>query len=209
MLPGHGPGAGVKRMVFRKTIDDIVSVYNAAVFERVARKREYSQRGWLAQALLALAIAAILFAGALALFTVAAKQLYLEAYGLEVPAKVTNIAYRTENYRKTRWETVAYEFTTVQGETITGKLDRPVSELSGLPDRNHFRIAYWERFPSINAPRGVQTNGGAIMLTPLFFLFGLHFALWSKRIFGWRRTLLQAKATVSPFSAASRIGNEQ
>ena len=182
------------KTTYRTMFDDIVGVYDKAVFEQRARERGYTRRTWGVFALLAIAIATVLLAGAVGLFTVAAKQLYLDVYGTETLGRVVDVSTRANTFgRKTVWKTVIYEFTTPQGETIEAKLDRPVSELTNLPDRNHFMIAYWERFPSISSPRGVQTNA-AVFLAPLYLLFGIHFALWSKRLIDWRRTLVRPDA---------------
>ena len=182
------------KTTFQTRFHDIVCVYNKAMFEQRARERGYTPRTWGIFALVAIAIAVVLLTGAAGFFTVAAKQLYLNVYGTETLGRVVDVSYRSNTFgRKTRWKTVTYEFTTPQGETIRAKLDRPVAELRNLPDREHFMIAYWERFPSISSPRGVQTNE-AVFLAPLYLVFGIHFALWSKRLINWRQTLIRPNA---------------
>jgi hypothetical protein len=57
-------------------------------------------------------------------------------------------------------------------------------------------IVYWERFPMVNSPRGVQLNV-AVFLAPLFLLAGIHCVLWSKRMIDWRRTLLRRDTVVA------------
>jgi hypothetical protein len=161
----------------------VVSPYSAAIFARMARKYAFTPRIWGVQAIAGIVIAVAMFVGACALFMVPVKQYGLDAYGIETVGTVTDVSFRHDS--KTDWETVIYEFTTHQGATIKAKLDRPVQELSGL--RNPFTVVYWERFPTVNSPRGVQPNGGAMFLAPFFLLFGVHFACLSRRILYWRR----------------------
>lgn len=129
----------------------------------------------------------------------AAKQHCLDAYGIETSGTVidvsfrslTDVSYRTYSpHNKSEWQTIIYEFTTRKGATIRAKLYRPVHELSGL--RDPFTVVYWERFPTVNSPRGAQRNPGAIVLAPLFLLIGIHFACLSRRMVNWRRDLLVA-----------------
>jgi hypothetical protein len=161
----------------------VLSPYSAAIFARMARKYAFTPRIWGVQAIAGIVIAVAMFVGACALFMVPVKQYGLDAYGIETVGTVTDVSFRHDS--KTEWETVIYEFTTLQGATIKAKLDRPVQELSGL--RNPFTVVYWERFPTVNSPRGVQPNGGAMFLAPFFLLFGVHFACLSRRILYWRR----------------------
>ena len=161
----------------------VLSPYSAAIFARIARQYGFTPLGCGLQAILGIVIAAGMFFGAYALFMVAVRQYALDAYGIETVGAVTDVSFRHDS--KTEWETVIYEFTTHQGATIKAKLDRPVHELSGL--RNPFTVVYWERFPTVNSPRGVQRNGGAIVLAPVFLLAGVHFACLSRRMLYWRR----------------------
>jgi hypothetical protein len=85
------------------------------------------------------------------------KHFYLESCGTDAVGTITGRSFRIEQGRiATPYETLTYEFTTSQGRTIKDKLDRPVHELSGIADGENVTVAYWERFPIINSPRGVR-----------------------------------------------------
>ena len=172
----------------------VLSPYSAEIFARMARQYGFTPLGCGLQAILGIVIAAGLFFGAYALFMVGVKQYALDAYGIETAGTVTNVSFRHDY--KSEWETVIYQFTTHQGATIKAKLDRPVQELSGL--RTPFTVVYWERFPTISSPRGVQRNGGfVIVLALLFLLFGVHFVCLSRRMLHWRRNGFAASAVNS------------
>jgi hypothetical protein len=177
----------------------ILSPYRAAIFEKTAREYAFGPRVWRLQAIGGVVIAVLFFAGACAFTWVLAKPLYLDAYGIETTGTITDVSFRTDNDRqKTSWETISYAFTTREGSAIKAKIDRPVRELSGLPDHGSINIAYWERFPLINTPRGVRPDTGAvIILTPIFFILCVHFACLSRRITNWRRRLLAEQSGAS------------
>jgi hypothetical protein len=166
----------------------VLSAYSAEIFARTARKYAFTPRIWGVQAIAGIVFAAVMFVSACALFMVAVKQYALDAYGIEAVGAVTDVSFRHEY--KSEWETLIYEFTTHQGATVKAKLSRPVLELSGL--RNPFTVVYWERFPTVNSPRGVQRNGGAIVLAPVFLLAGVHFACLSRRMLYWSRNAFVA-----------------
>ena len=52
------------KTTYRTMFDDIVGVYDKAVFEQRARERGYTRRTWGVFALLAIAVATVLLAGA-------------------------------------------------------------------------------------------------------------------------------------------------
>lgn len=174
------------------SIDRFLCAYNAAAFERVVRRYPNGPRSLAFYAFLNIVIATIMLAGACAVLAVTGKSLYLDAYGVETPGKVLNISFHTD-HRRIKWEKLQYEFTARQGGVIGGQLDRPVRELRNLPDSNRFTVRYWDRFPTISSPRGVQPDVGAMEVFAGFLLLGsVHFSCLAWRTIRWRRHLQAA-----------------
>lgn len=175
----------------------ILCAYSQPVFERVARKYDFGPKVWMLQSIGGMLIALLMWVGGIAFVTVSVKQSLLDAYGTSTPGVVKNVSFRTESYgHKTKWQTLDYEFTTGQGATIEARLDRPVREWSGVLDHHHLVVVYWDRFPELNAPRGVHRGGGAlVLLGVLFMLGGVHFLCFVRRGLRWRRSLLAASAS--------------
>jgi hypothetical protein len=174
----------------------ILSSYSQPAFERVARKYSFGPKAWMLQNVSAMLLALVLLVGGLAIIAVAAKQSLLDAYGTSTPGTVKSVSFRTESYHKTKWQTLDYEFTTGQGATIEARLDRPVREWSGVLDHNHLVVVYWDRFPELNAPRGVHRGGVALVLLGVFFMLcGVHFLCFVRRGLRWRQSLLAASAS--------------
>jgi hypothetical protein len=175
----------------------ILSAYSQPVFERVARKHSFGPRAWMLQNISGMLIALVLLVGGLAMIAVAAKQSLLDAYGTRTPGIVKNVSVRTDTYgHKIKRQTLDYAFTTGQGATIEARLERPAQELSGVLDHDHLVVVYWDRFPDINAPRGVRRGGlGLVFLGVFFMLCGVHFGCIVRRGIRWRRSLLAASAS--------------
>jgi hypothetical protein len=175
----------------------ILSAYSQAAFERVARKYAFGPTAWMFQNIGGLLLALVLLAGALGIIAVAARQSLLDSYGTRVTGVVKHRALRTNSFgQKIKWQTLDYKFTTEGGATIEARLDRPVRELSGVLDHDRLVVVYWNRFPDINAPRGVRRGGGAlIVLGVLFMLGGVHCLCFVRRGIRWRRSLLSASAS--------------
>jgi hypothetical protein len=175
----------------------ILCAYSQPVFERVARKHDFGPRAWMFQNIAGILIAIMLLIGGLAIIGAAARQSLLDAYGSSAPGVVKHVSFRTNSYgRKTKWQMLDYEFTTGQGASIKARLERPVQEWSGVVDHDRLVVVYWDRFPAINAPRGVRRGGGAlVLLGALFMLCGVHFVCFVRRGIRWRRSLLAASAS--------------
>jgi hypothetical protein len=141
-------------------------------------------------------LAIFMCVGACTFFAVAAKSRYLDVYGIEVPGKILDASFHSNSYgQHTKWKKLNYEFAISSGDVIKGQLDRPVHELTHLPEGDRFAVLYWDRFPNINAPRGVQSNVGInAVLAGILSLGCLHFAGLSRRLFRWRKDLLAASA---------------
>ena len=144
---------------------------------------------------------------ACALSTLIAKQLYLEAYGMEAVATVTNVSFTTTALRRphTQWKKIDYEFTTLEGTQIKGMLNWPTSEIPGLPGGKRLTVVCWERFPSINLPRGARAEVLGIATVALVFLLCVvQFGCLSRRFIIRRRGLI---ATSSASIASERLSN--
>jgi hypothetical protein len=92
-----------------------------------------------------------------------------------------------------------YAFTAAGGEAATGQIDRYVTELTGLPAPiargGHLTVLYLERFPSINMPRGIQSNVGITSVLGCFLtLMCVHFGLFTWRVLRWRKSLVAEPA---------------
>ena len=83
-------------------------------------------------------VAILLFAGGLAMMALAANQSLLDAYGARTIGIIKKVSFHTDTFgRRTHWKTVVYEFTTEQGSMIKTKLDRPVQEMSSVPNHGN------------------------------------------------------------------------
>jgi hypothetical protein len=170
-------------------IDHILGAYSQPIFEKLARRYYRGPVATGVAAIVSLVLALGMVTGAGALSAVVGKPFYLDAYGTEAAGTVTDLSFHTNSYRhRQRRETIRYEFTTRDAAKIAARLDRPALELSGIPDQSHFTVLYWERFPSVNMPRGYRVQMGIILfLMPIFVLAALTFALLSWRLFRWRQ----------------------
>jgi hypothetical protein len=177
-------------------MDRLLAPYNAAAFGRFARRYADGPRLSRFYGILNMALAIMMFVGACMFFAVAAKQHYLNAYGVEVRGKILDVSFHTDSYgRHTRWKKLDYEFAASSGDVIKGRLDRPVHELTNLPEGDRFTVLYWDRFPNINSPRGMQSNVGInAFLAGILSLGWLHFGCLSRRLFRWRNDLIAAAA---------------
>jgi hypothetical protein len=184
---------------YRTTVDRFLSFFSAAVFERLARKKGGSPTFWRVQAFMGFAIAAVFLMLAIVNFVTTAKHFYLESYGADAVGTITGRSFHVEHGRQpTPYETLTYEFTTRQGRTIQGKLDRPVYEVSGIADREKVTVAYWERFPTINSPRGVRRAVGMMIVLGLFLvLASTGFARYSWRAIAWAASISTESAVIN------------
>ncbi len=172
-------------------MERLISPYNAAAFESVARRYAGGPISSGFYTLLSIVLAIMMLAGACTLFAAAAKSLYLDAYGVEAPGRILDESFHTGKTRHhTRWKKLTYEFTDGSGDVIQGRLDRPLYELTGLPGGDRLTVRYWDRFPGVNSPRGVRSNAGiAGMLAVILSLGCLNFACLSRRLVRWRNGL--------------------
>jgi hypothetical protein len=169
------------------------AAFDAAVFETWARKQGFKPRTWRWYARIGYIGAAVFFLLAGVVFFAAAKHFYLERYGTDAVGTVTGRSFYTYTERhgsKTPKETVTYEFAAPRGRTIKNSLDRPVRDLSRLPTGNRITVAYWERFPIINAPRGVHFDNQEAIVNGLLVLFmSWVFARLARSQLAWARSL--------------------
>jgi hypothetical protein len=173
-------------------MDRFLAPYSAAAFGRFARRYADGPRSSLFYGIFCMVLAIMMCVGACMFFAVAAKSRYLDAYGLAVPGKILDVSFHTDSHH-IKWKKLTYEFAAGSGNVIKGQLDRPVHELTGLPDGDRFTVLYWDRFPNINSPRGVQSNVGIeAVLGGILSLGCLHFAGLSRRLFRWRNDLIAA-----------------
>jgi hypothetical protein len=184
----HG---GVAKLYHRLPggLDRLLAPYSAAAFERVARGYFNGPKLSRFYAILSAALAVIMFSGACLLVATAVKSFYLDSYGVEAPGKILDVSFHTDSDRQhTKWKKLHYEFAVAPGHFIRGRLDRPVRELAMLREGDQFTVLYWDRFPSINSPRGVQSNVGITAVLAGLLLFPcVHFALLSRRLVRWRK----------------------
>jgi hypothetical protein len=175
-------------------MDRLLAPYSAAAFGRFAHRYADGPRSSRFYGIFCMVLAIIMCVGACMFFAVAAKSRYLDVYGIEVPGKILDVSFHTDSYgQHTKWKKLNYEFAVGSGDVIKGQLDRPVHELAGLPEGDRFVVLYWDRFPNINSPRGVQSNAGIdIVLAGILSLGFLHFAGLSRRLFRWRNDLIAA-----------------
>lgn len=169
--------------------------FNAAAFERLAR-RYFPTRGWaLFYLVISASMAVLMILGACAVFALAAKSPYLDAYGIEAPAKILHVSFHTDYYGRIKWKKLDYEFKTTTGDVVEGQLDRPVYELKNFPDGDHFTVLYWEAFPSINAPRGAKSNAGIItFIAVVVLLGGVTYSCLARRMLPWWKSLVAEPA---------------
>jgi hypothetical protein len=163
--------------------------FNAAAFERLAR-RYFPSPGWARfYAIVGVSLAVIMFLGACVLLAFASKSLYLETYGIETPGRILHVSFHTDG--RVKWKKMEYVFKTLAGDAIKGQLDRPISELKNVPDGDRFTMLYWDRLPSINTPRGANSNFGimAFIAAVMLLTFVNYFCLtW--RVLRWRKRLV-------------------
>jgi hypothetical protein len=168
--------------------------YNAAAFERVARRYANGPASSRFYVIASVGLAIFMLLAACGIFAIAAKSLYLEANGVEAPGKIIDVSSHSD-YRHTRWKKLHYEFTAGPGDVIKGELDRPVRELTNLPGGDRITVLYWVRFPNVNAPRGVESNVGINMVVAgILLLGGMSFISLAIR-FVRRRNRLVAAST--------------
>jgi hypothetical protein len=175
--------------------DKLLAPYNAAAFERVARRYASGPISSRFNVIASIVLAIFMLIVACGIFAVTAKSLYLEAHGVEAPGKIADVSFHTD-YRHTKWKKLHYEFTAGPGAAIKGQLDRPVRELTNLPGGDRLTVLYWDRFPSVNAPRGVESNAGINMFLAGIFLLGcMNFASLAWRFVRWRNRLVAASTS--------------
>jgi hypothetical protein len=169
------------------------AAFDASVFEKWARKQGFKPRTWRLYALIGYTGAAVFLLLASVVLFAAAKHFYLERCGTDAVGTVTGRSFYTYTERrgsKTPKEILTYEFTTPQGRTVKNSLDLAVRDLSGLPAGNRITVAYWERFPIINAPRGVRWgNEEATVLGFLVLFMSWVFARLARLQTAWARSL--------------------
>jgi hypothetical protein len=178
--------------------DRLFAAYNAVAFERVARSYFNGPRSSLFYLFVTLVLVIFMFFGASLFFEAAAKSLYLDSYGLEVPGRILDVSVQTNSYgQHTKWKKLNYEFAINSGDVIKGQLNRPLHELAKLPEGNRFTVLYWGQFPNINSPRGVESNVGInAVLAGLLLLASIHFACLLRRIVRWRNSIIAASHIV-------------
>jgi hypothetical protein len=169
--------------------DNWAAPYNAAAFERLAR-RYFHSPGWARfYTILGVSLTVFMFLGAGLFFAFGAKSRYLDAYGVETPGRILHSSFHTD-YRKNKWKKLDYEFKTIAGDMVEGQLDRPVYELTNLPGGDRLTVLYWDWFPAINAPRGVKSNFGIMMFVAVILLLGgVNYTFLSRRMLRWRKSL--------------------
>jgi hypothetical protein len=182
--------------------DKFAAPYSAAAFERTARR--YFNGPKLARfvAVASLMLALIMFLGASALFATAAKALYLETYGIEAQGRILDVSFHTSyaNHKYVEWEKLNYEFTASSGESVRGQLDRPVDELTNLPEGDRFTVRYWDRFPAINGPLGVDNDAWISgFLAGVLLLGCIHFSCLWRRTIRWYRCVTARTASTGGF----------
>jgi hypothetical protein len=178
----------IHQILSRWTDKVLLSPYSSAAFARVARRYGIGTASARFYAVVTAGLAILLLCGACALSATAAKAVYLVADGEEAAGKVLDVSFHTDTYgNRIRWKKLSYEFRVASGEVIKGQLDRPVHELTGMPEGDRFTVLYWARFPAINSPRGVHGDLGLIAVLAAFLLLcSLHFACLSRRFVRWR-----------------------
>ena len=135
-----------------------------------------------------------MFLGAGLMFAFAAKSRYLDVYGIETPGRILDVSF-DDDYRRTKWKKLNYEFNTSAGEAVQGQLDRPLYELKSLPDGDRFTVLYWQQFPNVNAPRGIQSNVGIMLFIAAVLLSGgVTYACLAWRVLRWRKSLVAEPA---------------
>ena len=178
----------------RRWLDRYAAPYNAAAFERLAR-RYFPSLGWARfYAVVSVSLTVFMFLGAGLFVAFGAKSRYLDAYGVErgrYPPRLLPHRLLRQNQRKK----LDYEFKTPAGDAVQGQLDRPVYELTNLPDGDRFTVLYWDRFPSINTPRGVKSNFGIMTFIAAILLFGgVNYTFLSWRMLRWRKLVAGGQA---------------
>ena len=167
----------------------VLAPYNAAAFDAFARRYAGGPKSSRFYALLSAVLAVLMLLGACAFLAEAAKSRYLDDWGIEVPGKILDVSFHAYRYRKqVEWKAIDYQFTTRSGAVVSGRVDRPVRELANLPDSDHFTVLYLDRFPGVNAPRGVESNAGIYAALAAILLLGsMHFSLLWRRMTRWHR----------------------
>jgi hypothetical protein len=151
--------------------DRFAAPYNQASFERIARRYFNSLGSARFYAIFSVSLAIVMFVGAFVMFAAAVKSRYLEAYGIETPGRILNLSFHTDASRKSiKWKKLDYEFNTSTGAPVRGQLDRPVEELTNLPEGDRFTVLYLARLPNINIPRGVESNFGIMTFVGVVLL---------------------------------------
>jgi hypothetical protein len=194
-------------------IDALLAPFSDKLFEKVARKYAYRPRAWSFFAAVSAVMGSVLLVVACAGFAMVGKHLYLNTYGVKALGTVTSDTSdirKDGKGREIQWDTIRYTFTTRQGATIKDEITRRTSELLSVPSANVITILYWERFPSINAPRGVrmdilETAGVAAMCG----LGGLHIVCIARRMVRWRRRLSNPIATANATPSCGRSVAEE
>ena len=172
--------------------DRLLAPYNAAIFDRFARRYANGPRLSRFYAILCMAIAIVMLLLACATFAADTRSLYLETWGTEVPGKILDVSFHDARPgRREQWKKLNYEFTIPSGEVVRGQSDRPARELTNVPGGDRFTVRYWARFPNVNVPGGIESDiGFAAALSGFLLLCSMHFALLSRRLVGWRKGLM-------------------
>jgi hypothetical protein len=175
----------------RRWLDRWAAPFNAAAFERLAR-RYFPSLGWARfYAVVSVSLTVFMFLGAGLFVAFGAKSRYLDAYGVETPGRILHVSFHTDYYGRIKWKKLDYEFRTPAGDAAQGQLDRPVYELANLPEGDRFTVLYWDWFPSINTPRGVKSNFGIMTLIAVVLLLGgVNYTCLSWRVLRWRKSLV-------------------
>ena len=171
--------------------------YNAAAFDVFARRYADGPKSSRFYAMLSAVLAVLMLLGACAFLAMAAKSRYLDAWGIEVPGRILDASFHADRYRKqVEWKAMNYQFTTRSGAVVSGRVDRPVRELANLPDSDRFTVLYWDRFPGVNAPRGVESNARLYTALAAVLLLGsIHFSCLWRRMTRWHRCVMARTAS--------------
>lgn len=179
----------------------LLAPYNATAFDVFARRYAGGPKSSRFYAILSAVLAVLMLLGACALLAVAAKPRCLDALGIEVPGSILDVSSHAYRDRKqVEWKAVNYQFTTRSGAVVSGRVDRPVQELANLPDSDRLTVLYWDRFPSVNAPRGVESNTDiCAALAAILLLGSMHFSLLWRRMTRWHRRVTARTAPIDAF----------